>query len=165
MPPTTTAYGLTQIRRRRHEWPGHNASLPPSQTVSAQHSPRLLSLSLSRRYFTGVDGKLKKKNKQNLGGCPPRPPTAPHRHTVSGMSIVTQPPPHRQPQPTFVCNQVNVRIEEAFTRHVIGSDIVAYYISTETDDTDVVRNTSIEYFDRKVRSAGLCLMSKSKRAA
>ena len=61
-------------------------------------------------FFTGVDGKLKKKNKQNL---------------------------------------VNVRIEEAFTRHVIGSDIVAYYISTETDDSEAVKNTSIEYFDRK----------------
>lgn len=60
-------------------------------------------------YFTGVDGKLKKKNKHNL---------------------------------------VNVRIEEALTRHIVGCDIVAYYISTEDSD-DPSSKTCIEYLDRK----------------
>ena len=46
-------------------------------------------------YFTGVDGKLKKKSKQNL---------------------------------------VNVRIEEALTKRVVGCDIIAYYISKENAD-------------------------------
>jgi hypothetical protein len=59
-------------------------------------------------YFTGVDGKLKKKSKQNL---------------------------------------VNVRIEEALTKRVVGCDIVAYYIDHNTTDGHV--SSSIEYFDRK----------------
>ena len=46
-------------------------------------------------YFTGVDGKLKKKTRQNL---------------------------------------VNVRIEEAFTRRVLGCDLVASYIETSAND-------------------------------
>jgi hypothetical protein len=61
-------------------------------------------------YFTGVDGKLKKKNKPNL---------------------------------------VNVRIEEAFTRRVLGCDIVAYYIETDEQADDPADSTRIEYMDRK----------------
>lgn len=61
-------------------------------------------------YFSGQDGKVKRKHKQNL---------------------------------------VNVRIEEAMTKKVIGSDIVAYYIATEVDDESGVTSTSIEYFDRE----------------
>ncbi|GMH78962.1 hypothetical protein TrST_g4447 [Triparma strigata] len=60
-------------------------------------------------FFSGLDGKVKRKHKQNL---------------------------------------VNVRIEEAMTKKVIGSDIVAYYIATEIDDETNVKSTSIEYFDR-----------------
>ncbi|CAK9085349.1 Small glutamine-rich tetratricopeptide repeat-containing protein beta [Durusdinium trenchii] len=41
-------------------------------------------------------------------------------------------------------NLTNIRIEEAFTRKSIGSDIIAYYLSTNPD-TGV---TTIEYFDR-----------------
>ena len=61
-------------------------------------------------YFSGMDGKVKRKHKQNL---------------------------------------VNVRIEEAMTKKVIGSDIVAYYIATEVDDETGSTSTSIEYLDRK----------------
>ncbi|GMH46716.1 hypothetical protein TrRE_jg5169 [Triparma retinervis] len=61
-------------------------------------------------YFSGMDGKVKRKHKQNL---------------------------------------VNVRIEEAMTKKVIGSDIVAYYIATEVDDEAGTTSTSIEYLDRK----------------
>ena len=69
-------------------------------------------------YFTGVDGKLKKKNKTNL---------------------------------------VNVRIEEAFTKRVVGCDLVAYYIETISNsdhaDSDAAAspyaNNRIEFFDRK----------------
>eukprot|EP00515_Schizochytrium_aggregatum_P014615 CAMPEP_0202089550 /NCGR_PEP_ID=MMETSP0964-20121228/41396_1 /ASSEMBLY_ACC=CAM_ASM_000500 /TAXON_ID=4773 /ORGANISM="Schizochytrium aggregatum, Strain ATCC28209" /LENGTH=909 /DNA_ID=CAMNT_0048657643 /DNA_START=1 /DNA_END=2730 /DNA_ORIENTATION=- len=41
-------------------------------------------------------------------------------------------------------NLANIRIEEAFTRKVVGSDVVAYYLSTNAE-TGV---TTIEYFDR-----------------
>ncbi len=60
-------------------------------------------------YFTGIDGKVKRKHKQNL---------------------------------------VNVRIEEAMTKKIIGSDLVAFYIAQEVDESDNQR-TSIEYFDRE----------------
>tara|TARA_B110000305_G_C19191866_1_gene516969 strand:+ start:108 stop:836 length:729 start_codon:yes stop_codon:yes gene_type:complete len=63
-------------------------------------------------YFTGVDGKIKRKHKQTL---------------------------------------VNVRIEEAMTKKVIGSDIVAHYISTDPkeDGKEGEEETTIEYFDRE----------------
>ncbi|CAM9109578.1 unnamed protein product, partial [Choristocarpus tenellus] len=67
-------------------------------------------------YFTGVDGKVKKKLKTNI---------------------------------------INSKIEETFNRKVLGSDVVAYYISWEsTDKTSTGVNhedktgTSIEYMDR-----------------
>ena len=63
-------------------------------------------------YFTGADGKVKRKHKQNL---------------------------------------VSVRIEEAMTKKIVGSDIVAYYISTNGDgstDSAGAGDTEIEYFDR-----------------
>ena len=71
-------------------------------------------------YFTGVDGKLKKKSKQNL---------------------------------------VNVKIEEALTKRVVGCDVIAYYIGTANTDGQVSSN--IEYFDR----AGLRACAAPARAA
>jgi len=41
-------------------------------------------------------------------------------------------------------NLSNIRIEEAFTRKAIGSDIIAYYLSTNVE----TGKTTIEYFDR-----------------
>jgi hypothetical protein len=45
-------------------------------------------------------------------------------------------------------NLVNVRIEEAFTRKATGSDIIAYYISTGSEDGEN-QNTTIEYFNKE----------------
>jgi len=68
-------------------------------------------------YFTGIDGKMKKKNKTNL---------------------------------------VNQRIEEAFTKRVVGCDLVACYIETINGvpaDADAPASpyatSRIEYLDRK----------------
>lgn len=63
-------------------------------------------------YFTGVDGKVKKKTRQNL---------------------------------------VNVRIEEAFTRRVLGCDLVASYMemTEEGKPSSDGASAHIEFFDRK----------------
>ena len=49
-------------------------------------------------------------------------------------------------------SMVNVKIEEAMCRKATGSDIVAYYISTHTEDEDpeaADQLTTIEYFNRE----------------
>ena len=43
-------------------------------------------------------------------------------------------------------NLVNVKIEEALTKRVVGCDVIAYYIGTANTDGQVSSN--IEYFDR-----------------
>ena len=41
-------------------------------------------------------------------------------------------------------NLMNVRIEETFTRNTMGSDIIAYYLTTDEKTGEV----TIEYFDK-----------------
>jgi len=69
----------------------------------------------SNWYFTASNGRIKRKNRQNL---------------------------------------MNARIEEAFTKHLLGYDVVAFFIHVESTDEEDKRNStsaipmSIEYFDR-----------------
>lgn len=69
----------------------------------------------SNWYFTASNGRVKRKNRQNL---------------------------------------MNARIEEAFTKHLLGYDVLAFFIhvaSTDEDDLNkdmVAKPMSIEYFDR-----------------
>lgn len=100
-------------------------------------------------FFSGMVRRGRAADGVGRGGVPCSGTT--YSQYICATSTYPPPPPtqdgkvkrkHKQ-------NLVNVRIEEAMTKKVIGSDIVAYYIATEIDDETNVKSTSIEYFDRE----------------